>query len=153
MVKARTVHISMFPLIMHHHYPSKSEVFGRCGGDEKNEWPRRTDKSRTLKKIKKIINMSYFQKLTFCLYFHQESSQNGTVKPDLVGVLINQINSGYNIVLPNFTRRHFIFHHYHLTKCPCFFLRLSSESTPQRREWEKISAQLESLQSSSCAEI
>ena len=30
--------------------PSKSEVIGRCGGgDEKPEWPRRTDKSRTLK--------------------------------------------------------------------------------------------------------
>ena len=27
--------------------PRKSEVIGRCGGDEKNEWPRRTDKSRT----------------------------------------------------------------------------------------------------------
>ena len=31
--------------------PSKSEVIGRCGGDEKNEWSRWTDKSRTLKKI------------------------------------------------------------------------------------------------------
>ena len=31
--------------------PSKSEVFGRCGGDEKHEWPRSTDKSRTLKKF------------------------------------------------------------------------------------------------------
>ena len=30
--------------------PSKSEVIGRCGLDEKTEWPRRTDKSRTLKK-------------------------------------------------------------------------------------------------------
>ena len=30
--------------------PSKSEVIGRCGGDEKTEWPRRTDKSRILKK-------------------------------------------------------------------------------------------------------
>ena len=31
--------------------PSKSEVIDRCGADEKkNEWPRRTDKSRTLKK-------------------------------------------------------------------------------------------------------
>ena len=29
--------------------PSKSEVIGRCGGDEKTVWPRRTDKSRTLK--------------------------------------------------------------------------------------------------------
>jgi len=28
--------------------PSKLEVIGRCGGDEKTEWPRRTDKSRTL---------------------------------------------------------------------------------------------------------
>ena len=30
--------------------PSKSGVIGRFGGDEKPEWPRRTDKSRTLKK-------------------------------------------------------------------------------------------------------
>ena len=30
--------------------PLKSEVIGRCGGDEKNESPRRTDKSQTLKK-------------------------------------------------------------------------------------------------------
>ena len=29
--------------------PSKSEVIDRCGGDEKTEWPRRTDKSPTLK--------------------------------------------------------------------------------------------------------
>ena len=29
--------------------PSKSEVIGRCGGDDKTEWPRITDKSRTLK--------------------------------------------------------------------------------------------------------
>ena len=29
--------------------PSKSEVIGRCGGDKKNKWPRRTDKSQTLK--------------------------------------------------------------------------------------------------------
>ena len=32
--------------------PSKSEVIGRCGGDEKTEWPRRTEKSRKLKKKK-----------------------------------------------------------------------------------------------------
>jgi len=28
--------------------PSKSGVIGRCGGDGKTEWPRGTDKSRTL---------------------------------------------------------------------------------------------------------
>ena len=28
--------------------PSKSEVIGRCGGDEKPAWSRRTDNSRTL---------------------------------------------------------------------------------------------------------
>jgi len=28
--------------------PSKLEVIGCCGGDEKPEWSRRTDKSRTL---------------------------------------------------------------------------------------------------------
>jgi len=27
--------------------PSKSEVIGCCGGDEKTEWPRRTDKFYT----------------------------------------------------------------------------------------------------------
>ena len=31
--------------------PSKSEVIGLCGGDEKNERPCRTDKSRTLEKL------------------------------------------------------------------------------------------------------
>ena len=36
--------------------PSKSEVIGCCGGDEKTEWSRRTDKSRTLKKTQKTIN-------------------------------------------------------------------------------------------------
>jgi len=36
--------------------PSKSEIIGRCGGDEKTEWPRRTDKSRTLKKQKKQLH-------------------------------------------------------------------------------------------------
>jgi len=30
--------------------PWKSEVIGRCGGDDKTEWPRRTDKFRKLKK-------------------------------------------------------------------------------------------------------
>jgi len=30
--------------------PSKSEVIGLCGRDEKNEWPRRTDKSQNTKK-------------------------------------------------------------------------------------------------------
>jgi len=35
---------------------SKSEVIGRCGGDEKNEWPCRTDKSRTLKTKQKLTS-------------------------------------------------------------------------------------------------
>ena len=29
--------------------PSKSEVIGHCGGDEKTEWPRKTDKVERLK--------------------------------------------------------------------------------------------------------
>ena len=45
--------------------PSKSEVIGRCGGDEKTEWPHRTDKCRMLKnktkkthhKIKQSLNV------------------------------------------------------------------------------------------------
>ena len=38
--------------------PSMSEVIGRCGGDEKTEWPRKIDKSRTLKKQKKRMKVS-----------------------------------------------------------------------------------------------
>ena len=30
--------------------PSKSEVIGRCGGDENTEWPRRTDTKSNAKK-------------------------------------------------------------------------------------------------------
>ena len=36
-------------------YPSKSEVIGHCGVDEKTEWPRRTDNSRTLKTFLKNV--------------------------------------------------------------------------------------------------
>ena len=43
--------------------PSKSEVIGRCGGDEKPELPRRTDKSRKLKNNKKYFFLQY---LPFC---------------------------------------------------------------------------------------
>jgi len=43
--------------------PSKLEVIGRCGGDEKTEWPRRTDKSRTLTfYIFFYINENYYRK-------------------------------------------------------------------------------------------
>ena len=35
--------------------PSKSEVIGHCGGEEKTEWPSITDKSRTLNKIMSLI--------------------------------------------------------------------------------------------------
>jgi len=46
--------------------PSKSEVIDRCGGDEQNEWPRRTDKSRTLKKIY-IYSKNYTNQLCYLL--------------------------------------------------------------------------------------
>ena len=36
--------------------PSKSEVIGRCDVDEKNKWPRRTDKKLNAnKKYKEIL--------------------------------------------------------------------------------------------------
>ena len=38
--------------------PSKSEVIGRCDGDEKTEWPRRTDKKTNAKKIKMLLKIS-----------------------------------------------------------------------------------------------
>ena len=46
--------------------PSKSEVIGRCGGDEKTEWPRSNDKSRTLKKTKTVTDL----KPTYFLLLH-----------------------------------------------------------------------------------
>ena len=39
--------------------PSKSEVIGRCGGDEKTEWPRRTDKKKSNVKKNKKTNYYY----------------------------------------------------------------------------------------------
>ena len=46
--------------------PSKSEVIGRCGGDEKNEWSRRTEKSRKLKQTK-ILNRLTNPQSFFCI--------------------------------------------------------------------------------------
>ena len=40
---------------------SKSEVNGRCGRDEQNKWPRRTDKSQTLKEF--ILNVKEKRRL------------------------------------------------------------------------------------------
>ena len=41
--------------------PSKSEVIGPCGGDEQTEWPRRTDKCQTLKKITRhFVSPNYY---------------------------------------------------------------------------------------------
>ena len=37
---------------------SKSEVIGRCDGDEKTEWPRRTDKKTNAKKIKMLLKIA-----------------------------------------------------------------------------------------------
>ena len=37
--------------------PSKSEVIGRCGGVEKNEWPRRSRQKSLKKEIKDELNI------------------------------------------------------------------------------------------------
>ena len=50
--------------------PSKSEVIGRCGGDGKTEWPRRTDKSQTLKKSKKQIMKPRRRAIMNVLFHH-----------------------------------------------------------------------------------
>ena len=55
---------------------SKSEVIGHCDGDEKTEWPRRTDKSRTLKnKTKKQTKKTDWAEVlhvSICLFLLQE---------------------------------------------------------------------------------
>ena len=58
------------------------EVGGRCGGDETTKWPRRTDKSRLLKKEKVTIahicsdlgyhvckSDTYTHPILICFYF------------------------------------------------------------------------------------
>ena len=53
----------------------KSKVIGRCGGDEKNEWPRRTDKSRTLQNEKNNkYNWDIKQQIRHCI--QQENLNN-----------------------------------------------------------------------------
>ena len=51
-----------------------SEVIGRCGGDEKTEWPRRTDKSRTLVEDWKIMHIAYFMLLLLINLFHKPAT-------------------------------------------------------------------------------
>jgi len=41
--------------------PLKSEVIGRCGADEKTEWPRGTDKSNAKNTHKKQKQTGWFQ--------------------------------------------------------------------------------------------
>jgi len=53
--------------------PTKSEVIGRCGGDKKNEWPHRTDKSRTLKKKEDHI---YRIGMNCCLRYNRAKCSN-----------------------------------------------------------------------------
>jgi len=55
---------------------SKKGVIGRCGEDEKLEWPRRTDKRRTLKNywIKKQGTFSHSPLELFCTHTIKRSS-------------------------------------------------------------------------------
>ena len=50
--------------------PSKSEVIGRCGGDEKTEWPRITDNKSNAKKNRFKKKMWYvsFQMIAYLIY-------------------------------------------------------------------------------------
>ena len=51
--------------------PLKSEVIGRCGGDEKNEWIRRNDKSRKLKNnLKMLVGVVVAGKYGTCILFY-----------------------------------------------------------------------------------
>jgi len=50
--------------------PSKSEVVGRCGGDENPEWSCRTDKSRTEEPPNKpLCDVMYTITLNGCLHY------------------------------------------------------------------------------------
>ena len=59
--------------------PLKSEVIGRCGGDEKNEWPRSTDKSNA-----------------------NRSKSNRTKKQQLVNIHVKQKSIIYTLELHTF---------------------------------------------------
>ena len=51
------------------------EVVARCGGDENHESPRRTDNSRTLKKLEKLKNIH-----VVCESLHEEESNISRTK-------------------------------------------------------------------------
>ena len=51
--------------------PSKSGVIGRCGEDEKSEWPRRTDKVERKKKRKKTKLNKVWQSFLKLLFFYR----------------------------------------------------------------------------------
>ena len=57
--------------------PSKSEVFGLCGGDEKTERPRRTDKCRTLKNV--IGKSNIMSTWAYIIVLHIQVKQFRTV--------------------------------------------------------------------------
>ena len=58
-------------------YPSKS-VIGRCGVDEKNEWPRRTDKCWTLKKNLKNDCLVFSKIDHYCVWAKQNKKKAHT---------------------------------------------------------------------------
>mgnify|MGYP007091648630 CR=1 FL=1 len=63
--------------------PSKLEVIGHCGGDEKNKWPRRTDKKSNAKKIKilqdSLVLMSSVYTCNTYFVIHLSMYLNNTV--------------------------------------------------------------------------
>ena len=66
--------------------PSKSEVIGRCGGDEKTEWPRRTDKIESNPKKRKqkkkitswMTNIEQHQSISIYLFLLLTLLNEGT---------------------------------------------------------------------------
>ena len=71
--------------------PSKSEVIGRCGRDEKTEWPRRTDKKLNAKKTLKKPNIiqrgrfkDFEQRLRVCNTVHYNAVRYNAVRYNVV---------------------------------------------------------------------
>jgi len=60
-------------------YRNPSEVIDRCGGDEKTEWPRRTDKSRTLKNN---LTMWYLILVHVCVFLKVRENEFQTFSND-----------------------------------------------------------------------
>ena len=100
--------------------PSKWEVIGRCGGDEKTEWQRRTDKSRTLKNNIYITPLqTWFSYTPDTIGDRKVNSRGKYVAEHIYYLIFNFFNFFFfSVRLLSVVRGHWFFHPRHNGQWP-----------------------------------